>query len=87
MSTPATSFVFEPTPALLTGRTVIVTGANTGLGLEAAIHLARLEPAQLILAVRTVAKGETAKRIISEKSGLAEDKMSVWELNLASFAS
>lgn len=87
MITPASSFVFEPTPALLTGRTVVVTGANAGFGLETAIHLARLEPAQIILAVRTIAKGETAKATVSEKTGLPGSNTSVWELDLASFAS
>lgn len=41
------------------GRTVIVTGANSGLGLVTARELARVG-AKTILAVRNVAKGETA---------------------------
>lgn len=38
--------------------TVIITGANSGLDLEAAQHFYRLGTARLILAVRTIAKGQ-----------------------------
>jgi retinol dehydrogenase 12 len=37
----------------LTGQTVVVTGSNVGLGLEAAKYFARMNPANLILAVRS----------------------------------
>ena len=42
----------------LTGRTVIVTGANMGLGFESAKHLARMNPKKLVIAVRSQEKGE-----------------------------
>ncbi len=49
----------------LSGRTVVVVGSNTGLGLEAARHLATLmggpeDGGRLILACRNVQKGEEA---------------------------
>ncbi|OBI43777.1 oxidoreductase [Mycobacterium kyorinense] len=44
-----------------TGRTVIVTGANSGLGAVTARELARVG-AQVILAVRNTGKGEAAAR-------------------------
>ncbi|OMC38271.1 short-chain dehydrogenase [Mycobacterium sp. GA-1841] len=47
-----------------TGRTAIVTGANTGLGLETAKALAA-KGARVILAVRTLIKGEAAAEWIS----------------------
>ena len=68
-----------------TGKTVIVTGANIGLGKEAARHFARLN-ANVILAVRSFEKGEEAMRDIestAKKTGTTE----VWELDLASYAS
>lgn len=82
---PAT-FDYTPPAALLTGRIAIVTGANIGLGLETAIQLARLDPKLIVLAVRSLEKGEAAKREIAEKSGLAEERVVVRALDMASFA-
>jgi len=48
----------HPTTADLTGRTVIVTGSNIGLGKEAARQFLTCNPAKLILAVRSIEKGE-----------------------------
>lgn len=65
------------------GKTVIVTGANTGLGLETARHYTRLGAEKVIIACRTVSKGETAKKSIEEstkRTGVVE----VWQLDLAS---
>lgn len=44
----------------LTGQTVIVTGANIGLGFESAKHFAKMNPAKLILACRSEEKGKAA---------------------------
>lgn len=48
----------------LAGQTIIVTGANSGLGLDACKHLVRLGVSRLILACRNVPKGEAAKKEI-----------------------
>ncbi|KAJ7735654.1 hypothetical protein DFH07DRAFT_1065014 [Mycena maculata] len=74
------------TKADLTGRTFLVTGSNTGLGLALAIHLARLDPARLILAVRDLKKGDAAKQEIIAQTGFA-GSIEVWELDMAEFAS
>ncbi|KAL8726732.1 MAG: hypothetical protein Q9166_006527 [cf. Caloplaca sp. 2 TL-2023] len=69
-----------------TDQTVIVTGANVGLGLESAHHYVRLGAAKVILAVRNLEKGEAAKRSIEESekpSGVIE----VWQLDLSSYES
>jgi NAD(P)-dependent dehydrogenase (short-subunit alcohol dehydrogenase family) len=42
----------------LSGQTVVVTGSNIGLGLETVKHLARMNPENIILAVRSTSKGE-----------------------------
>ncbi|KAK5069614.1 hypothetical protein LTR64_008295 [Lithohypha guttulata] len=73
------------------GRTIIVTGANTGLGLEAAKQFAELAcVSRLILACRSASKGNAAREAIlatlpSEKGSQLE--IYVWELDMASKAS
>ncbi|KAI0113634.1 putative short-chain dehydrogenase/reductase family protein [Nemania sp. FL0031] len=66
------------------GLTIIVTGANSGLGLEAARHFVRLDAAKVILAVRDLKKGAAAKASIVETTGKEEGIIDVWELDLAS---
>jgi NAD(P)-dependent dehydrogenase (short-subunit alcohol dehydrogenase family) len=44
----------------LTGKTVVVLGANTGLGFEATKHFATMNPGRLILACRSQSKGQAA---------------------------
>lgn len=68
------------------GQTVIVTGSNVGLGLEAARHITRLGAAKVILAVRNLAAGEEARQSIKKSTG-REDVCEVWELDLASYSS
>jgi NAD(P)-dependent dehydrogenase (short-subunit alcohol dehydrogenase family) len=63
----------------MTGRTVVVTGASSGIGVETARELARVG-AHVVLAVRNVAKGEA---VAATMAGETE----VRELDLASLAS
>lgn len=79
-----TSLPYPSTPH--TDQTIIVTGANVGLGFEAARHYVRLGAAKVILAVRTVEKGETAKKEI-ENSEKREGVIEVWPLDLSSYDS
>lgn len=69
-----------------TSQTVIITGSNTGIGLEAARHIVRLNAARVILAVRSPSKGEAAARSIAESTG-RDGICEVWELDMASYAS
>jgi NAD(P)-dependent dehydrogenase (short-subunit alcohol dehydrogenase family) len=67
-----------------TGRTAVVTGANTGLGYETALVLAR-GGARVVLAVRDVEKGEAAAARIALAAPGAE--VAVQRLDLTSLAS
>ena len=67
---------------------MIVTGANTGLGFECAMHFLRMKPAKLIIAVRSIEKGQAAAlRMIDETKETRSDIVEVWELDMASFTS
>ncbi|PYI31870.1 NAD(P)-binding protein [Aspergillus indologenus CBS 114.80] len=84
-------FVTPPYPRdSFAEQTIIVTGSNTGLGLEAARHFYRLDCARLILAVRNTAKGEAAKEdILRSNIPHRSDAgaIEVWPLDLSSTAS
>jgi len=68
------------------GGTYIVTGANTGLGFEAAKHLVELGAAKVIMGVRNVSAGERAKTEIDAATGTG-NVAEVWALDLASYDS
>lgn len=71
------------------GKTVLVTGANTGLGFEAAVKYAALGAEKLILAVRSAAKGDEAKKRILERVGRSsgEVDIAVLTVDLSDYAS
>ena len=80
-------FVKLPYPkSSFSGQTIIVTGSNVGLGLEAARHFTRLDAAKVILAVRSLSKGEAAKESI-ETSTKRKGVVEVWHLDLGSYES
>jgi len=69
----------------LTGKTVIVVGANTGLGFEATRHFATMSPSRLILACRSQSKGQAA--IDKLKAATGYSKAELWIIDLADFDS
>ena len=69
-----------------TGQTIIVTGSNIGMGLEASRHFTRLNAGKVILAVRSPSKGLAAKQSI-EASTKRLSVVEVWDLDLTSYDS
>ncbi|KAI0430781.1 hypothetical protein F5Y09DRAFT_341353 [Xylaria sp. FL1042] len=72
--------------ANLAGKTAIVTGSNTGIGLETVRQLLDLGLSKLVLAVRDVSKGEVARKDLS--AGRVEThEIQIWSLDLGSYQS
>ena len=70
--------------ALLTDKVAIVTGANSGIGLETAVGLAK-RGARVILACRSLATGKNTETIVRKRTG--NQNVIFMELDLASLAS
>ena len=68
-------------------KTILVTGANTGLGFEATLKYAALGAAKLLLAVHSVDEGNAAKAKIVQRTGFNADFISIHQVDLGSFAS
>lgn len=79
------------------GQTVIVTGSNVGLGFSTAEQIAQRGVSKLILAVRSVSKGEEAATKIHASLAKSQDPtrttsapgidIEVWPLDLGSYQS
>jgi NAD(P)-dependent dehydrogenase (short-subunit alcohol dehydrogenase family) len=77
----------DPKHLSFKGKTVLVTGANSGLGHQAAIKYAAQGASKLILGVRTQEKGEEAKAAIISATGCSPDIFLIETLDLARFES
>lgn len=76
----------DPQGASLAGKTVILTGATTGLGYEAAIKYLELGVESLILGVRNLEKGARVKEELEERTK-RPGTIQVWKLEMSSFQS
>jgi len=76
-----------PATTNLNGQTAIISGSNTGLGLEAARQLLDLGISHLILAVRDETKGHAAKAQLSQTTKNKSSTIEVWPLDMASYDS
>ncbi|KAI0388681.1 hypothetical protein F5Y17DRAFT_185952 [Xylariaceae sp. FL0594] len=68
-------------------KTVVVTGASSGLGYAAALKYAAQGASKLVLGVRTAAKGEKTKAAIVEATGCSPDIFVILPIDLESFES
>ena len=76
---------WPPESTDLSGQTAIITGSNVGLGYEASLQLLGLKLTNLILAVRSIEKGEKAAsemRLLHPKANIE-----VWPIDLTSYDS
>ncbi|KAK0442440.1 hypothetical protein EV421DRAFT_1736294 [Armillaria borealis] len=78
-----------PVPAVVTAdlskKTLVLIGANAGLGFEAAKHFARMNPARLVLTARNEVKGRKALAQIQADTGYS--KAELWIIDVADFNS
>lgn len=65
-------------------KTVLITGASSGLGKETAKHIARLGASKIILGCRSISKGESAAAEIQSSVHCSADILEVWQLDLES---
>ncbi|KAF9449782.1 NAD(P)-binding protein [Macrolepiota fuliginosa MF-IS2] len=89
--------LFTPVPPLpkvdLGGKTILVIGANTGIGFECAKYLASMKPSRLILGCRDQTRGEGAIRRLKAETGCGDVKgevgvgIEMWLVDLADFES
>ncbi|GAB7348097.1 hypothetical protein MBLNU459_g6122t1 [Dothideomycetes sp. NU459] len=78
---------FDPAKDIpdLSGKVIIVTGGNTGLGKESVLQLVKHNPKEVYLAARTASKAEAA--IAEIKNAVPNASVSFLQLDLTDFAS
>lgn len=76
----------DPTTSFA-GKTILITGANTGLGFEATMKFAKLGASRLIFGVRSLSRGEDARARICRQTGYKQDNIQLYELDMSVFSS
>ncbi len=68
------------------GKIILITGANAGLGIEAATKFVALGASSLIMGVRNMDKGNHAKEIIEQRTN-RNDVIKVFQVDMSRFDS
>ncbi|KAH7398992.1 hypothetical protein DE146DRAFT_719169 [Phaeosphaeria sp. MPI-PUGE-AT-0046c] len=76
----------QPTDVDYSGRNIIVTGATSGIGQEAAFKFAALGASKVIMTARDPKKGESRKKALEARLQKGT-QLEVWELDMMSFDS
>uniref|UniRef100_A0A8H7NMP2 Uncharacterized protein n=1 Tax=Bionectria ochroleuca TaxID=29856 RepID=A0A8H7NMP2_BIOOC len=71
----------------LTGKTLLITGANSGLGYESVVKFVRGSAKRVIMGVRSVEKGEAAKEQILAQAGETDVTIDVYQLDMLDYDS
>ena len=81
-----TQLIFQiPKPtASFASQTVIITGASSGLGKEAAKQIVSLGASKVILGCRSTSKGKKVKLEVESSLGCCPDIIEVWEVDIES---
>jgi len=69
----------------LSGKTVVIIGANVGLGFESAKHFARMNPDRIILGCRSKERGEAAATKLKTETGY--ESAELWIIDLGRISS
>lgn len=68
------------------GKSIVIVGANVGIGLEASAHVANKKPSLLIATCRDAMKCEQTLKILRERcAGTQPTSLDSWTLELSSF--
>ncbi|CAG7929071.1 unnamed protein product [Penicillium olsonii] len=76
----------DPQDISFSGKVVLLTGATSGLGFEAAIKILNLGADRLIIGSRDIERGKAARMEI-ERATHRPNTIKVWELEMSSFQS
>lgn len=76
-----------PPPGSFNDKTILITGASSGLGLAAAVHFVNLGASSVIITARSKARGDIAKEEIETQTKTkGKGIVKVMELDMSTFA-
>jgi NAD(P)-dependent dehydrogenase (short-subunit alcohol dehydrogenase family) len=67
------------------GKTVLITGANSGLGFEALLKFAALGASRLIVGVRSLERGQAAIDEVFQRTGYKTASIAMYALDMSTF--